>query len=130
MFSNSWPQNMTSSTHSLPTTKQSVTAGLVVVESQYDYSYRGVNGRVISIQEGERFLLIRKTNADWWQVRRLAVGVKAKPLYVPATYVVEVPVNTLQSPHTSSQTAVGPNNKMLMACASLNPCSQIQYSGM
>lgn len=41
----------------------------VVLEAQYDYNYRGNDGRQVCIREGERFILLKKTNADWWQVR-------------------------------------------------------------
>ncbi|KAM6977852.1 rho GTPase-activating protein 9-like, partial [Aplochiton taeniatus] len=75
-----------------------VPSGTVVLEAQYDYSYRGADGRQVSIREGERFVLLRKTNADWWQVRRIGAASKAKPLYVPATYVVEVPIGPAPSP--------------------------------
>lgn len=46
-----------------------VPSGTVVLEAQYDYSYRGADGRQVCIREGERFILLKKTNADWWQVR-------------------------------------------------------------
>lgn len=41
----------------------------VVLEAQYDYNYRGNDGQQVCIREGERFILLKKTNADWWQVR-------------------------------------------------------------
>lgn len=47
-----------------------VPSGTVVLEAQYDYNYRGADGRQVCIREGERFILLKKTNADWWQVRR------------------------------------------------------------
>lgn len=47
-----------------------VPSGTVVLEAQYDYSYRGADGRQVCIREGERFILLKKTNADWWQVRK------------------------------------------------------------
>lgn len=47
-----------------------VPSGTVVLEAQYDYNYRGADGRQVCIREGERFILLKKTNSDWWQVRR------------------------------------------------------------
>lgn len=47
-----------------------VPSGTVVLEAQYDYNYRGADGRQVCIREGERFILLKKTNADWWQVRK------------------------------------------------------------
>lgn len=46
-----------------------VPSGTVVLEAQYDYNYRGADGRQVCIREGERFILLKKTNTDWWQVR-------------------------------------------------------------
>ncbi|TVK90443.1 Rho GTPase-activating protein 9 [Bagarius yarrelli] len=128
MLSGSWYRSMSRPTHSLPVGRGSVTSGFVVLEAQYDYSYRGADGRTVSIHDGERFLLLKKTNSDWWQVRRLGVDKKAKPLYVPATYVTEVQVNTLHSPQSSSQTADSPQHSWLVARSSHNPCQQIKYS--
>ena len=149
-----------------------VPSGTVVLEAQYDYNYRSADGRQVCIREGERFILLKKTNADWWQVgnqrfivhvllmlyllsfqrdardhielvvfllvvavsvqlrkqtdnprpvprvsrnhinglsdhflfpasaqvRRIGAASKAKPLYVPATYVTEVPIAPMPSP--------------------------------
>nr|XP_057910279.1 rho GTPase-activating protein 15 isoform X2 [Doryrhamphus excisus] len=75
-----------------------VPSGTVVLEAQYDYNYRGADGRQVCIREGERFILLKKTNADWWQVRRIGAATKTKPLYVPATYVTEVPIAPMASP--------------------------------
>ncbi|XP_076123763.1 rho GTPase-activating protein 15 isoform X4 [Alosa pseudoharengus] len=88
--------------------------GNVLLEAQYDYSYRGADGRYVAIREGERFLLLKKTNADWWQVRRVGAGIKGRPLYVPATYVVELPITTLHSPqpHTGSLDHKAAANKL------------------
>ena len=47
-----------------------VTSGTVVLEAQYDYNYRAADGRQVCIREGERFVLLKKTNTDWWQVRK------------------------------------------------------------
>ncbi|XP_036427072.1 rho GTPase-activating protein 15 isoform X3 [Colossoma macropomum] len=127
MLSGSWRRNTAGPTCSLPIGRGSVSGGTVVLEAQYDYSYRGADGRVVSIQEGERFLLLRKTNADWWQARRLGVSMKSKPLYVPATYVIELPISTLHTPQPSSQSTASP--RRLVARGSYTPCSQTQCSG-
>lgn len=39
-----------------------------VVEVEYDYTYKANDGREISIKEGEEYILIKKSNNDWWQV--------------------------------------------------------------
>ncbi|XP_016335171.1 rho GTPase-activating protein 9-like [Sinocyclocheilus anshuiensis] len=98
----------------------------VVLEAQYDYSYRAVDGRLVSIHEGERFLLLKKTNADWWQARRIGVGAKVKPIYVPATYVIELPISQFRPLLPSSQSA-SESFKMIPQ-GSLTPCMQTHGS--
>ncbi|TNN31015.1 Rho GTPase-activating protein 12 [Liparis tanakae] len=56
------------------------------VEVEYDYEYKAKD-KMVAIRQGECYLLVKKTNEDWWQVRREA-GTKA--FYVPAQYVREV----------------------------------------
>lgn len=108
-------------------------SGGVLLEAQYDYSYRGADGRHVSIREGERFLLLKKTNADWWQARRIGAGLKGKPLYVPATYVVELPITTLHSPQpqTGSLQHKASANKLQgrASLGSFSPAQQTQYPG-
>jgi hypothetical protein len=52
----------------------------------YDFEYVGKDERKIRIQEGEKLFLIKKTNADWWQVIRSS---SERPFFVPAAYVQE-----------------------------------------
>ncbi|KAK6321818.1 hypothetical protein J4Q44_G00087940 [Coregonus suidteri] len=103
--------------------------GTVVLEAQYDYQYREADGRQVCIREGERFILLRKTNTDWWQVRRIGAASKAKPMYVPATYVVEVPITPLSSvrQHVNNNMSNHANTRLLTR-SSLSPCSNNQYS--
>uniref|UniRef100_A0A8C1TIY4 Rho GTPase activating protein 12a n=1 Tax=Cyprinus carpio TaxID=7962 RepID=A0A8C1TIY4_CYPCA len=65
---------------------RSVAPGQTYVEVEYDYDYKSKD-RLITIKQGERYLLIKKTNEDWWQVRK---DEASKPFYVPAQYVREV----------------------------------------
>ncbi|XP_053868175.1 rho GTPase-activating protein 9 isoform X2 [Malaclemys terrapin pileata] len=62
----------------------------VALRALYDYQYEAEDGRQVAIAEGERFLLLHKSNEDWWQVRRLSDPRRARPIFVPATYVAEV----------------------------------------
>lgn len=54
------------------------------VEVLYDFEYSTKDGQKVSIKEGEKLLLIKKTNNDWWQVIR---STGRRPFYVPSTYV-------------------------------------------
>uniref|UniRef100_A0AAQ5YD72 Rho GTPase activating protein 9 n=1 Tax=Amphiprion ocellaris TaxID=80972 RepID=A0AAQ5YD72_AMPOC len=98
-----------------------VPSGTVVLEAQYDYNYRGADGRQVCIREGERFILLKKTNADWWQVRRIGAASKTKPLYVPATYVTEVPIAPLPSPQRLVMSASLNSNFRMLPRVSLSP---------
>ncbi|XP_031714698.1 rho GTPase-activating protein 12 isoform X4 [Anarrhichthys ocellatus] len=98
-----------------------VPSGTVVLEAQYDYSYRGADGRQVCIREGERFILLKKTNNDWWQVRRIGAASKTKPLYVPATYVTEVPIAPMPSPQRLVVSASLNSNLRTQPRLSLSP---------
>ncbi|XP_036007731.1 rho GTPase-activating protein 15 isoform X3 [Fundulus heteroclitus] len=98
-----------------------VPSGTVVLEAQYDYSYRGSDGRQVCIREGERFILLKKTNADWWQVRRIGAASKTKPLYVPATYVTEVPITPMPSPQRLVTSVSLHSNMRILPRVSLSP---------
>lgn len=63
-----------------------IAPGQVYIEVDYDYEYKAKD-RTISIHQGECYMLVKKTNEDWWQVRK-EEGTKA--FYVPAQYVREV----------------------------------------
>uniref|UniRef100_A0AAZ3Q4W3 Rho GTPase activating protein 9 n=1 Tax=Oncorhynchus tshawytscha TaxID=74940 RepID=A0AAZ3Q4W3_ONCTS len=120
-----------SSSVSVPTVC-GVPSGTVVLEAHYDYQYRGADGRQVCIREGERFILLRKTNTDWWQVRRIGAASKANPLYVPATYVVEVPITPLSSApqqQNANNNMCNHANMRLQLQSSLSLCSNSQYSG-
>ncbi|XP_041099866.1 rho GTPase-activating protein 12-like isoform X12 [Polyodon spathula] len=60
--------------------------GQVYVEVEYDYEYKAKD-KMIVIKQGEHYILVKKTNEDWWQVRQ---DQNTKPFYVPAQYVKEL----------------------------------------
>ncbi|XP_044032345.1 rho GTPase-activating protein 12b isoform X7 [Siniperca chuatsi] len=60
--------------------------GQVYIEVEYDYEYKAKD-KMVTIRQGEWYMLVKKTNEDWWQVRK-EEGTKA--FYVPAQYVREV----------------------------------------
>ncbi|XP_056292812.1 rho GTPase-activating protein 15 isoform X4 [Pseudoliparis swirei] len=107
-----------------------VPSGTVVLEAQYDYIYRGADGRQVCISEGERFILLKKTNSDWWQVRRIGAASKTKPLYVPATYVTEVPIAPMPSPQHLVVSASLNSNHRILPRVSLSPSpKETTYNG-
>lgn len=55
----------------------------------YPFTYIGADGRQVSLAEGDRFLLLRKTNSDWWLARRLGAPPSSRPIFVPAAYMTE-----------------------------------------
>lgn len=59
----------------------------IKVRVLYDFEYKTRENKFVSIKEGEKLLLLKKTNDDWWQVIRSS----GRPFYVPATYVKEIP---------------------------------------
>ncbi|XP_051984004.1 rho GTPase-activating protein 12-like isoform X2 [Xyrauchen texanus] len=63
-----------------------VAPGQTYIEVEYDYEYKSKD-RLIAIKQGERYLLVKKTNDDWWQARKEE---GSKPFYVPAQYVREL----------------------------------------
>ncbi|KAM5157689.1 rho GTPase-activating protein 12 isoform 6-T6 [Mantella aurantiaca] len=70
------------------------TPGPVYIEVEYDYEYEYKNKRVV-IKQGERYILMKKSNEDWWQVRP---DENSRPMYVPAQYVKEVGRKALMPP--------------------------------
>ncbi|XP_030649344.1 rho GTPase-activating protein 27 [Chanos chanos] len=62
--------------------------GLVLVE--FEYEYTGRDGHLVSIKPNERYILLAKTNDHWWHVRK---DIHAKPFYIPAKYVKELPAD-------------------------------------
>uniref|UniRef100_A0A8C4H5N4 Rho GTPase activating protein 12 n=1 Tax=Dicentrarchus labrax TaxID=13489 RepID=A0A8C4H5N4_DICLA len=63
-----------------------VAPGQVYIEVEYDYEYKAKD-KMVTIRQGEWYMLVKKTNEDWWQVKK-EEGTKA--FYVPAQYVREV----------------------------------------
>ncbi|KAM5235068.1 rho GTPase-activating protein 12 isoform 3-T3 [Ctenodactylus gundi] len=85
-----------------------IALGQVYVEVEYDYEYEAKDRKIV-IKQGERYILVKKTNDDWWQVKP---DEGSKAFYVPAQYVKEVTRKALMPP---AKQAVGlPNNSMKM----------------
>ncbi|XP_032794674.2 rho GTPase-activating protein 12 isoform X3 [Daphnia magna] len=78
----------------------------------YSYSYPVSNStgtssqdgeNEVSMQEGERLILLEKSNTDWWQVRR--PGDKSQPFYAPANYLQEDGISKAKKAIPSSQSS-------------------------
>uniref|UniRef100_A0A8C6ZY57 Rho GTPase activating protein 12 n=1 Tax=Neovison vison TaxID=452646 RepID=A0A8C6ZY57_NEOVI len=82
--------------------------GQVYIEVEYDYEYEAKDRKIV-IKQGERYILVKKTNDDWWQVKP---DENSKAFYVPAQYVKEVTRKALMPP--VKQAAGLPNNSMKM----------------
>ncbi|XP_031300741.2 rho GTPase-activating protein 12 isoform X2 [Camelus dromedarius] len=71
-----------------------IVPGQVYIEVEYDYEYEAKDRKIV-IKQGERYLLVKKTNDDWWQVKP---DENSKAFYVPAQYVKEVGRKALMPP--------------------------------
>ena len=75
---------------------------------------------------------IQVYNSYYYQVRRIGAASKANPLYVPATYVVEVPITPLSSApqqQNANNNMCNHGNMRLQLQSSVSLCSNSQYSG-
>ncbi|XP_059474697.1 rho GTPase-activating protein 27-like isoform X1 [Neocloeon triangulifer] len=81
-------------------------SGEVCVRVLYNFDYTTKDGRLVSIRQSEKLLLLKRTNKDWWQVRRDA---DTKPFYVPAAYVRQIPPAFIPVPkHEYTNMPAGP----------------------
>ncbi|XP_032961963.1 rho GTPase-activating protein 12 isoform X7 [Rhinolophus ferrumequinum] len=85
-----------------------IVPGQVYIEVEYDYEYEAKDRKIV-IKQGERYILVKKTNDDWWQVKP---DENSKAFYVPAQYVKEVSRKALMPP--VKQAAGPPNNSVKM----------------
>ncbi|XP_068196051.1 rho GTPase-activating protein 12-like isoform X4 [Antennarius striatus] len=90
-----------------------IAPGEVYIEVEYDYEYKAKE-RVISIHQGECYMLVKKANEDWWQVRK-EEGSKA--FYVPAQYVREVRKALMPPSKTALHPPAAPSNALPSAAA-------------
>ncbi|XP_069770562.1 rho GTPase-activating protein 12b isoform X2 [Narcine bancroftii] len=94
------------------------------IEVEYDYEYEAKD-RKISIKPGERYILLKKTNDDWWQVKK---DDSPKPFYLPAQYVKELPRKALMPPVKRVPSSVKAKSASLGADAKLQQVSNENIS--
>ncbi|KAM7379748.1 hypothetical protein PAMP_005278 [Pampus punctatissimus] len=92
-----------------------IAPGEVYIEVEYDYEYKSKD-RLISIHQGECYMLVKKTNEDWWQVRKEEGG---KAFYVPAQYVREVRKALMPPPKAVPHPPVATGNAAPQSSAAL-----------
>ncbi|KAM7400106.1 hypothetical protein PAMA_004688 [Pampus argenteus] len=92
-----------------------IAPGEVYIEVEYDYEYKSKD-RLISIHQGECYMLVKKTNEDWWQVRKEEGG---KAFYVPAQYVREVRKALMPPPKAMPHISVATGNAAPQSSAAL-----------
>ncbi|XP_025904536.1 rho GTPase-activating protein 12 isoform X6 [Nothoprocta perdicaria] len=80
--------------------------GQMYIEVEYDYEYVAKDKKIV-IKQGEKYILVKKTNEDWWQVKR---DENSKPFYVPAQYVKEISRKALMPP--IKQASMLPNSTL------------------
>ncbi|KAK1794339.1 hypothetical protein P4O66_011229, partial [Electrophorus voltai] len=61
------------------------------------YEYTTQDGKQVSIKPNERYVLVAKTNDHWWHVRQEK---EAEPFFIPAEYVMELPLDSDCMPFT------------------------------
>ncbi|XP_041087293.1 rho GTPase-activating protein 12-like [Polyodon spathula] len=55
---------------------------------EYEFEYASKDGSLITIKPNERYILLSRTNDNWWHVRK---DENTKAFYIPAKYVKELP---------------------------------------
>ncbi|XP_054624394.1 rho GTPase-activating protein 12-like isoform X6 [Dunckerocampus dactyliophorus] len=96
-----------------------IAPGQVYIEVEYDYEYKSKD-RMIAIHQGECYMLVQKTNEDWWKVRR-EEGTKA--FYVPAQYVREVRKALMPPPKQLPHHPVCTGNTLPQNTAQVKPAN-------
>ncbi|GCC39336.1 hypothetical protein chiPu_0022752, partial [Chiloscyllium punctatum] len=80
--------------------------GRALLEARFHYQYQAGDGRLVRMAEGDRFVLLNKSNQDWWRVRREGEPKRSKPIYVPAAYVVELPEEAPAAAHAGKRASL------------------------
>lgn len=75
--------------------------------AQFPLTYTDADGSEIAFSEGELFTLLNKSNDEWWKVKRVTSDTTVRSvIYVPASYVKELPPVSLIENEQPEQKAV------------------------
>ena len=78
----------------------------LLVQALYPYSYEMQPGREVSFEAGECFILVEKSNEDWWHVRK-----GEQDIYVPANYMTESCIDFSDSDSHGENSTVSPSSE-------------------
>ena len=78
----------------------------LLVQALYPYSYEMQPGREVSFEAGERFILVEKSNEDWWHVRK-----GEQDIYVPANYMSESCIDFSDSDSHEENSTISPSSE-------------------
>jgi hypothetical protein len=74
-----------------------------VVKAIHDYSYdaeqKDGTKRHVRFRRGDRFLLLKKSNIEWWDVIQYDQDPGVKHFYIPAKYVEQLDYSVNESNH-------------------------------
>ena len=77
--------------------------------AQFSWKYTDSDGSEVTFSKGEKFLLLNKATEEWWKVQRISADTSLRSvIYVPATYVEELP--TVSSNQTETQEYKSPSS--------------------
>ncbi|XP_041440353.1 rho GTPase-activating protein 15 isoform X2 [Xenopus laevis] len=62
----------------------------VVLRIQNSYVFKAPGGSTISLNEGEILVVLKKSDKDWWQVRKIEDSEKNKPFHAPSSYISQL----------------------------------------
>ena len=78
----------------------------LLVQALYPYSYEMQPGRHVSFEAGECFVLVEKSNEDWWHVRK-----GEQDIYVPANYMSESRIDDFGGDDETTDSTLSPSSE-------------------
>ncbi|XP_041438470.1 rho GTPase-activating protein 15 isoform X2 [Xenopus laevis] len=59
----------------------------IVLRLQSSYMFKAPGGSTVSLNEGDILLVLKKSDKDWWQVKKIDDSEKTKPFHAPSSYI-------------------------------------------